>query len=609
MADNIRSRSLLSWLRRLSFGEKIEDGKTRDDTKGKIDSFCVVPWKHLHMCDSGEVRFCCATPYILDIATEKPLNIYENTIDEIWNSAHMRKVRQAMVRGEAVPDCAKSFCAWVEASGGRSRRMAENDQWKGGRISIKGVTIDDLKREAENNDFYVKHDPIDLDLEVSNLCNLACRMCSGDRSSKIENDSLHGRWVRQSQGPATWTDDVAIIGPQPFTNVVYINCHEYDGLAKNQVRYTKGAGKIIVRNIKKKIASLAIRFSSNMPFKHQVTVRANGETLYSGCPLDDGLFQSWKLEAPEPVDDLVIEVECSVHMLEEDKLEVGVGIEYIELKSSKKQGQVNHRINGRLSGQGHWMKDKNYVYDELLRNPKRIKKIQYIGGEPLINKEVLETFDYLKGNCDSKNIIIEFTTNGTIFDENVFGQAGQFEKMVVAISLDGIGTILEYIRYPAKWLEIEENIKRIVSIKNIYTMVSSTMQAYNALNVVDLFRFCDSYKLPIDMNMIRNPIHLSVSVLPPNVRRIAVERLHNYAQIDCNDKNKHQILTLARGIESMGDRFDPQLFRKFMLFTNDLDQSRGQNLRSVNGELIELIEEGGLTWTDETFFSSKKVRM
>ena len=29
-------------------------------------SFCVLPWKHLHLCDTGACKICCATSALRD---------------------------------------------------------------------------------------------------------------------------------------------------------------------------------------------------------------------------------------------------------------------------------------------------------------------------------------------------------------------------------------------------------------------------------------------------------------------------------------------------------------------------------------------------------------
>jgi hypothetical protein len=45
-----------------------------------------------------------------------------------------------------------------------------------------------------------------------------------------------------------------------------------------------------------------------------------------------------------------------------------------------------------------------------------------------------------------------------------------------------------------------------------------------------------------------------------------------------------------------------------MLFTNDLDVSRGQRLADANGELIELIARAGYPWIHETVHAERDDR-
>jgi hypothetical protein len=40
--------------------------------------------------------------------------------------------------------------------------------------------------------------------------------------------------------------------------------------------------------------------------------------------------------------------------------------------------------------------------------------------------------------------------------------------------------------------------------------------------------------------------------------------------------------------------------RSFMLFTNDLDITRGQSFHDTHRELLQLIVDTGFTWTNET---------
>ena len=55
-------------------------------------------------------------------------------------------------------------------------------------------------------------------------------------------------------------------------------------------------------------------------------------------------------------------------------------------------------------------------------------------------------------------------------------------------------------------------------------------------------------------------------------------------------------------VSAFGDKIDRENLQKFMLFTNDLDQSRKQQFREVHGELLGYIEDAGFHWQNDTRF-------
>jgi hypothetical protein len=62
-------------------------------------------------------------------------------------------------------------------------------------------------------------------------------------------------------------------------------------------------------------------------------------------------------------------------------------------------------------------------------------------------------------------------------------------------------------------------------------------------------------------------------------------------------------MSLAKYLAALDRPVDPKLFREFMLFTNDLDVTRGQSFRSTYPDLVRLLADDGLEWTDETFYA------
>jgi MoaA/NifB/PqqE/SkfB family radical SAM enzyme len=245
-----------------------------------------------------------------------------------------------------------------------------------------------------------------------------------------------------------------------------------------------------------------------------------------------------------------------------------------------------------------WLFDEDFVQNELLRHPGQVKRLYFIGGEPLLVKEVGHLLQGLINAGVARKIKLAVVTNGTVTG-SWLEQAAQFKSIEIAISMDGFDHYYDYIRYPGRWSDVVRNIAVFKRLKNASLGGAVTMQNLNALNITELFRYLDS----IDMGFFAYPLHfpryLSFDALPPNARTLGAARLREYAEGDCRPQNREMVRGLASQLEPKRDRFDAQLLRDFMLFTNDLDTTRGQSFRDTHGELLALMSDAGFTWTSE----------
>jgi MoaA/NifB/PqqE/SkfB family radical SAM enzyme len=274
------------------------------------------------------------------------------------------------------------------------------------------------------------------------------------------------------------------------------------------------------------------------------------------------------------------------------------------------QDPVHRQWNGgapddqeRLPTGKRWFEDKNFILTELFQHPEYVKQLEFLGGETLLIKEVGDILQCLIDAGVADNIVLLATTNGTVIKSPWLGLAERFKQLALNVSIDGFGGYYEYIRYPARWNTLTGNIEVLKKRSRTRLTAIATLQAYNALNIVDLFKYLDSIGLDFYAYPVSHPAYLSPMVLPPSVGRLAIERLCSYAEGDCLPKNRELVLGLASGLEKVGGRevFDENLMRTFMLFTNDLDITRGQSFRDTHGELLELITDAGFTWTNESF--------
>src|SRR5829696_7537215 len=177
------------------------------------ETFCGLPFQHLCMGPEGTARLCCVTP---DLVTEHgaPMSLNVHTMDEIWNSAYMRDIRRAMVKGERISAC--EVCYKNEALTGQSYRTST------GLLPVgrKPVTRAQMTEFGPRSGYKAESQPTFLKLEIGNLCNLKCRMCYSAASSQIERDPVHNIWNGGGEPlHAVWLGETARIGPEPFIGV------------------------------------------------------------------------------------------------------------------------------------------------------------------------------------------------------------------------------------------------------------------------------------------------------------------------------------------------------------------------------------------------------
>ena len=138
--------------------------------------FCMAPWTHLHTQPNGDVLTCCLAPNDQIVG-----NLNTNTIEEIWNSEQMKKLRRNIINDEISYDnCHR--CYNKEAQGFSSLRSFFNNEYSTDPFSKKLLesTTADGEVSTLNLAFW--------DFRFSNLCNLKCRTCGPGLSSQWVSD-------------------------------------------------------------------------------------------------------------------------------------------------------------------------------------------------------------------------------------------------------------------------------------------------------------------------------------------------------------------------------------------------------------------------------------
>ena len=90
---------------------------------------------------------------------------------------------------------------------------------------------------------------------------------------------------------------------------------------------------------------------------------------------------------------------------------------------------------------------------------KDVIRLEIMGGEPFYMKEFKRLIEKLIENGSSKNISLNLSTNGTIFDKPLIEKIlTNFNSLGFNISIDGIGEHFDYIRHGNNWTNVKNNL-------------------------------------------------------------------------------------------------------------------------------------------------------
>jgi len=147
------------------------------------------------------------------------------------------------------------------------------------------------------------------------------------------------------------------------------------------------------------------------------------------------------------------------------------------------------------------------------------RRISLLGGEPFFDPK---TFTILKKLVEHKNTdcFISIITNGSInLTQTKLDLLSQFTDLNICISIDGIGSVFEYLRWPATWNQVIKNIAHYREItKNI--SVSYTISSLNIFYHDQTVDWFNQQNLRYNHNIVTNPNWLSLTAMPVELKQL-----------------------------------------------------------------------------------------
>jgi len=162
----------------------------------------MAPWTHTYLSPQTERRLCCASRepaqnFRQYIDTESGSGKYiPITLDEHWNSEHMRSVRRRMMAGEILPEC--EVC---------NDKLLNTSVYRSYFDSLFGHKYLQVMDTTDETGF-TSMKPVSWDYRFTNLCNFKCRMCGDMLSSSWESEQRQHDMIDWSNPKNNWMQPV-----------------------------------------------------------------------------------------------------------------------------------------------------------------------------------------------------------------------------------------------------------------------------------------------------------------------------------------------------------------------------------------------------------------
>lgn len=221
----------------------------------------------------------------------------------------------------------------------------------------------------------------------------------------------------------------------------------------------------------------------------------------------------------------------------------------------------------------NWFED-DASWADLLALLDGVETVNFAGGEPLLAAAHRRFLRACIERGVASRIALNYTTNGTLASQEVIDLWSAFRSVSLFVSVDGVGDLHRYIRFPGAWSQLDRNIRLFVE-RGYNVALAATAQMYNVTRLKPLIAYAGEIGCVLNVGLLSDPACFSVTVLPAHLKANVRAALRDEP-------------VMRAMLDMMDSRDDSHLLPEFFRVTDVLDQSRGQRLAAVLPELDAL---------------------
>ena len=282
------------------------------------------------------------------------------------------------------------------------------------------------------------------------------------------------------------------------------------------------------------------------------------------------------------------------NQIEKEHHELKTNIVYADIWKRESKSGSNINVP---SLKNDWV-ETDKLWEQLSSYIPGLKKVYFTGGEPtLVENNYGFMQEIIKAGYQDR-IDIMFNTNCTNVQPRFIKLLSQFKHVQINASIDGTGSVNDYIRPPSTWKSIRNNFIKIAKLPNVRVNISPVIMIYNILNITDILDLaeevsvmCDKI-IDVDFLYCERPLCLDPMNLDEDIRTaafIALWRARDtwlYENSSITRNNVEAYLTMLEGNRNENWR---QGMEDFWNLTEIWDTKRKQSFKDSVPALYKML--------------------
>ena len=285
-----------------------------------------------------------------------------------------------------------------------------------------------------------------------------------------------------------------------------------------------------------------------------------------------------------------------------------------------------NKWSGKVVDEFNWVQKYNkntltpeHLFDKL----PNLNQIEFRGGEPLVDKKVIQLIDYMIDKDYAKNIYLSLVTNTQSASKDIVKKLKKFKGGIIRCSVDAIGKKNEYHRYHSKWNKIEQGLTnlsdlvpaeedRLSTLERFHDrwllIILPTMTTYNTLQWKEYFEYFDNFfeqnnmRALIALNSIKDRPEMFHTIVDYEARIKHVQELKNlqgklkmHQWTDgFGQRNLSYFNKLMKALSRPQEKNSTELVEKFLKWCYTIEINREQKVYDYFPELKILEKQRAL---------------